>query len=149
MDIKKENLGKRHKKWRKKYLNLNQEQLESKINKTQSSISNYDNGRQIPPYSVLKIYMENGLNLNWLFAGEGSVIREDELSKTRKTTGKTLSKLLEQFEKDSPLEKFFFQINRLSKLNDKLSELPLNQNDIERGKKIINKKILDLIENQK
>jgi transcriptional regulator with XRE-family HTH domain len=149
MDFKKENLGKRHKKWRKKYLNLNQEQLESKINKTQSSISNYDNGRQIPPYSVLKIYMENGLNLNWLFAGEGSVIREDELSKTRKTTGKTLSKLLEQFEKDSPLEKFFFQINRLSKLNDKLSELPLNQNDIERGKKIINKKILDLIENQK
>ena len=149
MDIKKENLGKRHKKWRKKYLNLNQEQLESKINKTQSSISNYDNGRQIPPYSVLKIYMENGLNLNWLFAGEGSVIREDELSKTRKTTGKTLSKLLEQFKKDSPLEKFFFQINRLSKLNDKLSELPLNQNDIERGKKIINKKILDLIENQK
>lgn len=128
MDYDKLMIKNRHKIWRKKGFDLNQKELEkllkeNGINKSQSAISNWDQGKNLPTNDVLHFYCQKGLNLNWLFTGNGSmewesntdsVPLEDQLASNQKKGIQT-----------DTLKRFFAEFEKLSQFYNQFLELDL------------------------
>lgn len=81
-------MGKRFSEFRNS-INLSQAALASQLGESQPTITSIELGRTFPNGSILlKAFNEFGLNLNWLFSGEGQMLNEpdfpeDPLNETR------------------------------------------------------------------
>lgn len=54
-------------------LNLSQRDLAGKLGVTGTAWQNYESGKNVPGGSVLKALFDLGVNMNWLFSGEGEM----------------------------------------------------------------------------
>lgn len=68
--------GERSKDFRRKYLKEYQTDIQKATGKSQAVISMVEKG-QMPPFEILDYYYKKGINLNWLFYGDGKMLRQN------------------------------------------------------------------------